>query len=98
MGYIFTCNPLTLALLWIWLQEKIQETSETSGFLIFFLLDRWVADSCRMCCGVPLATQVIFVLLVTAIGTSLWQRFGDVLTSPKGVLPLGEARHWDDPI
>lgn len=30
--------------------------------------------------------QVIFVLLVTAVGTSLWQRFNDVLTSPKGVL------------
>lgn len=30
--------------------------------------------------------QVIFVLLVTAIGTSLWQRFNDVLASPKGVL------------
>eukprot|EP00913_Durusdinium_trenchii_P026190 g24570.t1 len=33
--------------------------------------------------------QVIFVLLVTAVGTSLWQRFNDVLTSPKGVLFLG---------
>ncbi|CAJ1439916.1 unnamed protein product [Effrenium voratum] len=30
--------------------------------------------------------QVIFVLLVTAVGTSLWQRFNDVLASPKGVL------------
>ena len=30
--------------------------------------------------------QVIFVLLVTAIGTSLWQRFADVLTSPTSVV------------
>jgi len=30
--------------------------------------------------------QVIFVLLVTAIGTSLWQRFNDILSSPKGLL------------
>jgi hypothetical protein len=34
---------------------------------------------------------VIFVLLVTAIGTSLWQRFNDVLASPKGVLSLGQG-------
>ncbi|CAE7199081.1 unnamed protein product [Symbiodinium natans] len=30
--------------------------------------------------------QVIFVLLVTAIGSSLWQRFRDVLTSPTSVV------------
>ena len=33
---------------------------------------------------------MIFVLLVTAIGTSLWQRFSDVLTSPKGLLRLAK--------
>lgn len=35
--------------------------------------------------------QVIFVLLVTAIGTSLWQRFNDILSSPKGLLFLAQG-------